>query len=205
MNFQFLSRCAVAFLAISFVASLYSQEAPKVDASKFQLVLSSDRNTYELGEKPNFTIRIANKSDKEVYWIQALDGSEGGWRFPKCRVEVLDEGGKQVSLGRSIGCGMMNPLTVKDFVLTPAGKDFLLGGLIPNELHDFSVKKSGIYRVKFFYSTSSEKIQDYMGIGRMTAAASPQFQQMFERVPKFDLESNTLTITFTKAKTKKQP
>jgi hypothetical protein len=168
---------------------------------EFACTISSERATYKVGEAPALNVRILNKSSAEVHLVGALDGSEVGWRFPKCRLEILDSAGKAVvePYGR---CGNMNTLRPADFVAVPAAGEFNpfgKGFFGPHQLYRFPVKTPGTYTVRFFYSTAARSIEEFFGDERMLGqqGAAPEIQRLFDRVPKLDLKSNDLKLTFT--------
>jgi hypothetical protein len=162
---------------------------------QFDCTITSDRTTYEVGEVPKITFLIVNKSGKDVVLVGSLDGSDVGWRFPKCRLEILDKGGRPVT-NQVLRCGNMNTLKTNDFVLVPAGENFNpfgKGFFRPAELVQFPVTTPGEYIFRFNYSTSN-RLQDYFGD---EANAAPEIQRLFERVPKLELKSNELKLKFT--------
>lgn len=168
--------------------------------SAFDCIITSDRTTYSVGEVPIFSVSIRNKSSKEVILVGSLDGSDVGWRFPKCRLEILDAAGKPVTAPMA-RCGNMNVLRAADFVAVPAGgtfNPFSTGFFAPYQFYQFPVTAPGDYTVRFYYSTS-DRIQDYYGderrIGRTNAPL--EIQHLFKRVPKVELKSNELKLKFT--------
>lgn len=166
----------------------------------FDCIIASERTTYSVGEVPNITFRITNKSTKEVVLVGSLDGSTTDRRFPKCRFEILDSAGKPVTLPLAL-CGNMNVLRTTDFVVVPAGgtfNPFGKGFFGPVQFYRFPITVPGDYTLRFSYSTS-DRVQDYFGDERMSGqtTAAPEIQRLFERVPKLDLKSNELKLTFT--------
>jgi hypothetical protein len=169
--------------------------------SGLECVITSGRTTYEVGDIPELTFRIINRSTKEVMLVGSLDGSGEGMRYPHCRVEINDKAGEPVT-ARYGRCGNMNSLRVADFVIVPPGQAFdpFGEGFFPPALLSpgyFPVKDPGLYSVRFHYSTS-DRVQDYFGDERMEGLQSAplEIQLLFERVPKVDLVSNELELTF---------
>jgi len=168
--------------------------------SEFECVITADRTTYSVGEVPKVTFRIHNKTDKEVVLVGSLDGSDVGWRFPKCRLEILDAAGKPVTTPVA-RCGNMNPLRTTHFVVVPAGNafdPFGKGFFGPMQLqgHIFPITTPGDYTLRFYYTTTTDRVEDYFGDERALIKASPEIQHLFERVPKLDLKSNELKLKF---------
>ena len=140
-----------------------------------------------------------------------LDGSTAGWRFPKCRFEITDAAGKPVERRRTTICGNMNMLRVENFVRVPArevfspfGEGFFSWLPYPVDFLDFGVRQEpGTYTVRYYYSTSGDKVSDYFGDERIAAALSgkefsvePEIQRRFDQVPHVELRSKELKITF---------
>ena len=172
--------------------------------SRFDCVVSADRTNYSVGELPSITVRIRNKTDKDAILVGSLDGSTEGWRFPKCRIEILDAAGKPVTAAMA-RCGNMNALRTNDFVLVRAGDSFYpfgKGFFPPPQFYQFPIPGPGDYTVRFHYATS-ERVQDYFGDERRSgnSQASPEIQRLVTQVPKVELKSNPLKLHF-KAKPK---
>jgi hypothetical protein len=142
-------------------------------------------------------VRIRNSSSSEVYLVGSLDGSDMGWRYPKCGFEVFGPDGSPVVHEGAL-CDVTNGIGVVDFVKVPAEGSFdplTEGFFIPYQLIRFPAETPGIYTVRFYYSTATDDIQDYQG-GQRGRRPSQEVQRLFERVPKLDLESNDLKLTF---------
>jgi hypothetical protein len=186
-------------VVLTFLLSIVLHWAVAADTA-FDCVIAADRTTYAVGEVPNITFRITNKSTKGVLLVGSLDGSTTNRRFPKCQFEILDAAGTPVNLPL-VGCVNMNPLKTTDFVAVPAGATFNPFGkdfFGPYQFVRFPVTVPGDYTLRFSYSTS-DRIQDYFGDERMSGktTAAQEIQRLFERVPKLDLKSNELKLTFT--------
>jgi hypothetical protein len=186
-------------IALTFLFSVVIHCAVAADAA-FDCMIASDRTSYSVGEIPNITFRITNKTTKEVVLVGSLDGSTTDRRFPKCRFEILDASGKVVTLPLSL-CGNMNVLRTNDFVIVPAGGTFNPFGtdfFPPYQLYQFPVTVPGDYTLRFSYTTS-DRLQDYFGDERMMGRtnSTPEIQSLFKRVPKLELKSNELKLTFT--------
>ena len=168
--------------------------------SAFDCIITSDRTTYTVGQIPIITVSITNKSAKEVILVGSLDGSDVGWRFPKCQLEILDAAGKPVTAPMA-RCGNMNVLRAADFVAVPARgtfNPFSTGFFAPYQFDQFPITHAGDYTLRFYYSTS-DRIQDYFGDERMMGRTNttPEIQRLFKRVPKLELKSNELKLKFT--------
>ena len=184
-------------IVLTLVVSVTTFVSVAADAA-FDCIIASDRTTYAVGQVPAITVSITNKSPKEVMLVGSLDGSDVGWRFPKCRLEILDAEGKPVT-APMFRCGNMNVLKTTDFIAVPAGKTFNpfgKGFFPPSQFYQFPVTTPGDYTLHFYYSTS-DRVQDYFGDERGSQTnATPEIQRLFERVPKLELKSNTLKLKF---------
>jgi hypothetical protein len=190
----------LAFVFTCLLSVCLSNYAVTAD-SDFECVLSSDRETYEVGQQPIFTVLITNKTSKETYLIGSLDGSTSDRRFPKCSFEVIDSDGKPVERAPELMCGNMNALRTEDFVAIAPGKSFDPFGkefFTPYQFHAFPVQQPGIYTVRFSYSTISNQLSDYFGgpIVGGVKAAKLELQQLFNRIAHIQLKSNELKLTF---------
>jgi hypothetical protein len=164
----------------------------------FACILVSGRDTYELGDYPQFAVRILNRSSREVYLVGSLDGSTSGRRFPTCRFEVTDAAGKPVNWPGPF-CGNMGLLRAEDFALVPGREAFnpFGKGFFPSYPFPVSRQEPGTFAVRFFYSTSSRRVSDYFGAysGR-EFPVKPEIQQRFDQIPHVELRSKELKITF---------
>jgi hypothetical protein len=165
---------------------------------EFVCVITANRTSYEVGDVPDLAIRVINHSAEDVVLVGSLDGSPEGMRYPHCVLEIVDQSGKPVG-GPYGRCGNMNPLSASDFMVVPTGMAFDPFGekfFRPPALV-FPINEPGDYTFRFHYATSG-RIQDFFGDERGDSlyAGTPEIQQLFERVPKVDLVSQELKLTF---------
>ncbi|MFK7907133.1 MAG: hypothetical protein AB8B69_18500 [Chitinophagales bacterium] len=173
----------------------------KSTESDFDCVLTTSKQVYSLGEVPEFQVSIVNNSGEDVYLIGSLDGSEVQWRMPFCYFSL--EKPQVDSVRQIMRCGMTNNLRMKDFVKIEAGQFFNpYGGVDDFSFsHSFEMQRkehfrnTGTYKITFHYSTNSEKIEDYLGIGfREEMENLGKMKRLFKQVPKIELQSNTVEI-----------
>jgi hypothetical protein len=163
--------------------------------------ISTDQSIVFEGEIPRVEVSITNRSGKDVYLVGSLDGSDVGWRFPKCGFDLLDTEGKPIPQTKPmLRCGNMNPLKAEDFVKVPAGKTFSPTGsgfFGSWQLYRFQELPPGVYVLRFYYQTSTKGIDDYFGDERMFGqkVEKPELLRFFEAVPLVDIKSNDLRIT----------
>ena len=167
-------------------------------------ILVSGRDTYELGDYPQFAVRIVNKASKEIHLLGSLDGSTSERRFPSCRFEITDAAGKVVEVPRGF-CGNMGMLRAEDFVAVPAHEAFnpFGKGFFPTDPISVPHQLIGTFTVRFYYSTNSHKIRDYFGDERIAAGLSgreflvkPEIQHAFDQITHTEVRSKELKITF---------
>ncbi len=155
-------------LILSLAFCFFAFHNPKADTSEFLCVLSSDKTEYSIGELPKFTVHIINNTNKAVMFIGSLDGSSVQWRYPYCYFTIQKPVPDTI---RTMRCGNINQLRVKDFRLVEPGQKFNPfedsddQGFFPDYsvLNPESFRKSGTYKIKFHYSTKSDDINKFVG------------------------------------------
>jgi len=165
--------------------------------------LRSDKIRYKVGELPELTVEITNNTRKNIYLIGSLDGSDVKWRMPHCYFTIEKPKPDTIRVGR---CGNMNSLAIEDFVFVKAGQKFNpyqsfgnYGFFTDDKItNSETFKNPGVYKIKFYYSTNSQRIDDFMGDRpfRNDKTDSINLNSLFNKVPKVDLVSNEIQITF---------
>ena len=92
----------------------------------------------------------------------------------------------------------MNELREKDFVKVPPGGAFDPyqsiddHGFSPNvqQLHPGNFRAAGEYRLRFVYSTRSDKMGEWFG-----DVTNAKLAHLFRQVPKVEVRSNELKVT----------
>lgn len=210
-------------LILSLAFAFFAFNNPQADTSEFLCVLTSDKTEYSIGELPKFTVHIINNSNNAVMFIGSLDGSSVQWRYPYCYFTIHKPVPDTIPFMR---CGNMNPLSVEDFVVVEPGQKFNPFEEI-NERRFFSdrsvlnpesFRNSGIYKIRFHYSTKSDDINKFFG-GQIVIRELPKttlpdgfvvhggcdsacaknyiktMSDLLAKVPRIELESNEITIT----------
>lgn len=156
-------------------------------------MIKSKKRKYNIGEVPEITVEIKNKSSNKIYLIGSLDGSDIKMRYPYCYFTIEKPTEDKLQFAR---CGNTNSLECNDFVkiergdsFNPFREGFFSAYEIKNKL---SFKMKGKYRIRFLYSTESSKIEDYLGDGK----PSEQLYYQFNRIEHLKLESNIIEIEF---------
>jgi len=148
-----------------------------------------------MGEVPQISVEIVNRSKNAVYLVGSLDASDCKWRYPHCYYEIIAPDGK--SAVRSFSrCGNVNPLREKDFLRVPANGKFdpfqhvddygFFSVHVPSE----TFAAEGVYRICFVYSTG-KKLEDWVQGKR---AADERLLKLLKQVPKTTIKSNEITV-----------
>ena len=165
--------------------------------------LTTEKNSYKLGELPKLRVVIDNNTGKDIYLVGKLDGSDVKWRMPYCYFTIEKPKPDSVPFSR---CGNIDPLRKEDFVLIKAGEKFNPYGNIDhhgfvfdhNILNPETFRNAGIYKIRFHYSTNSSDLSKFKGQRSFdpNKPDSLQLSPLFNRMPKMDLVSNTIEIKF---------
>lgn len=157
-----------------------------------------EKASYVVGEIPKAKVILHNRTGQEIVLSKGLDGSEVGWRFPKCGFEIFDENKERIQpqpIGR---CGNMSTLRVDDFVEVPDGGDM---NLSENGYAGFSglyqiSQKPGTYWVRHYYHTSGGSVSDYFGDERMMERpkVDSAIRKLAEQVPKVSVYSEMVKV-----------
>jgi hypothetical protein len=182
-------------------AFCYTTSAPK--PALLTCTLAADKSTYKIGELPRLKVDIINTSKKDMYLIGSLDGSAVKWRMPHCYFTIQKPVSDSTRLAR---CRNMNPLTPGNFILVKAGERFNpyqaideYGFFTDHRATDTATfRNPGVYKIRFYYSTNSTNIRDFMGDlpSQQDKTKNQQLHTLFEKVPKVDIVSNEIEIIF---------
>ncbi len=136
--------------------------------SLISLEIISPRKEYAAGESIEITTRIKNISDRPLWLVGVLDGSEMALRYPLYVPEISDNY-KVPILPRD---GMVQAIREKDFVLVEPGMSFDPEMKIDNfgfyriwAFSSFKPQSPGEYKIKLKYSTDSDQPRKWLGHG----------------------------------------
>jgi hypothetical protein len=184
--------CSLACSAYSCSSSHNSVDpkvAEPVNSARGGLVckLASLKDRYRVGDQPEISARIINGTEKAVYLVRGLDGSERKARFPHVYYSVSGtEGGLSETLYGY--CGVLNPLLTEDFVRVEPGNDFDLYKhyvfSTAGKLAHLRFVKAGSYTFKLHYSTDNDDIKDWRGSVRETPA---EVEELWRKVVRVNL------------------
>ena len=186
----------VLFLSFLLFAGVNSK--PSSESKNFDCWITSSNKTYKLGEVPQIEVFIKNNTKKDIYLIGSLDASEEKWRGPHCYFIIESPAPiNKEPIGR---CGNMNSIKPEDFILVKSGGVFnpyqkgFFGSYQISSKENFKIP--GTYRITFYYSTKSEKLEEYFGDDY--DIDKDKIRSLFSKVPHVELKSNTLSITIKK-------
>lgn len=173
------------------------------ESSNFECTLTTSQTVYKVGETPDINVSIKNHGEKDVYLVGSLDGSLEKWRLPYCYFEIekpiID------SISPLARCGNMNSLKKKDFKLVRPNELIDPLSEMNGYFQDYEIKRPehfrniGTYKITFFYSTQSDNVKDFIGIGFGASKSYiktmiEEFSDLFLKVPSLKLKSNTVEI-----------
>ena len=181
---EFLKKGLVGVVVgILFISGCGNLLGPDYDVV-LEVFIEPDKSVYSVGEHPEISVKIYNKTQKPIWLVGSLEDSDIKWRYPYCWFDVYDEKGTNI---REIipRCGFMSNLSKENFVLVQPGQFFdpYMEGF-SNDLFMtiWKPEKSGIYRVVFNYSTKSDDISEWL-----CPASDEYCIELFHKVPK-DIE-----------------
>ncbi len=158
--------------------------------------LQARRKRQPLGESPDLAVRITNVSDKPVWLVGVLPGSEG-LRYPRYEVEI--EG----PLGTTVrpfpeGLDYARGLRPEDFVRLDPGESFdpqQGKGFVPiQQLAWFKPERPGKYRLRLRLDTSAQDAREWLG--QTYVRDRQRLEELLRRVPKITVESEPVEIEF---------
>jgi hypothetical protein len=163
--------------------------------------------TCKAGSAPTISVELANWTDRDIYLIGGLDGSDLKLRYPLCYFEVVGPNGP-IALPRFRFCGNMNSIREKDFVKVPPGDKFdpyqtidEQGFFGSSQITAESFQAPGKYRIRFIYSTDQTDAKYWLGdsLGTrsemLTSGSSDEaIVKLLAQVPKTTVSSNEITI-----------
>lgn len=198
-----LRRVKVVLVILVIVATFvaYSEIGPRmrreVAADKFELVLTADRDAYQLGERPKFSLKLKNKSLRGVLLVPALDGSDIG-RYPLVEWSVTPPP-DALPIEQYLRCGNTNPLRIFDFRIIPPRFSLDVCATWCGGPRAELERGPGEYAVQVTYSTMETDLDRWLG-GPMWPgllhAARIKAGPLLAQVPRFTVASNTLKIRF---------
>jgi hypothetical protein len=167
-----------------------SQEPLKIE-------LISSKGTQQSLEQPlEVSVRITNVSDKPVWVVGVLPGSEG-LRYPQYVAEIEGPSGP-VEIRFPEGLDYVPGLKPEDFVQLAPGESFDPQhgkGFIPiQQLAWFKPTEPGTYRLRLRFDATAQDSRQWLG--HTAVRDRPRVVMLIEQVPRVEVRSNTLEIEF---------
>jgi len=145
-------------------------------------------------ELPRFSIQITNRSDKPVWMVGVLPGSDG-LRYPQYTVEIEGPSGP-VEMRLPEGLDMVRGLQVEDFVRLEPGESFDPQAgerFIPVQpLAWFRPVEPGRYRLRLRFDATAQDPRQWMGDTPVRNRS--QVETLIQQVPAVEVWSNALEI-----------
>jgi hypothetical protein len=162
------------------------------------LILTVPAQPIRVGEAVPLSVVVRNVSDRPLYMVGVLDGSEVGFRYPHYlpQITALQPLPPPEGLPE---CGNVAPLRLKDFRLLQPGE-----GFDPTSPHDeiaylplitfqtFRPPFTGRYEFRLTLSTESEQDEQWLGI--IEYPGKEQVLSRLAQVPRLRIESNVATV-----------
>ena len=167
-----------------------SQEPIKIE-------LSSTKGRHQsLNDPLDLSVRVTNVSDKPVWFVGVLPGSEG-LRYPQYVAEIEGPSGP-VEMRFPEGMDYARGLQTEDFVRLAPGESFdpqQGKSFIPiQQIAWFKPTEPGKYRLRLRLDATAEDPRQWLG--HTFVRDQPQVETLLQRVPKVEIQSNTLEIEF---------
>ena len=181
-------------------------------------VLIPEKIYYRIGEKPQISVLIINRTDSIIYLPHCLDGSSDGTRLPFCDIEILNMNTSK--WGRQFIDVMPNPLIANDLQLLQPNESFnplayrldikkyepdsilffehstitqLTGNWLPRGLNakNYLIPKN--YKIQFVYST--EDTTTFRGWNIHEHFSDFNLDRL-DSIPKITIRSNVITLKY---------
>jgi hypothetical protein len=162
-----------------------------------KIELTSTRGVQQpLDEPLDLSVLVTNVSDKPVWMVGVLPGSEG-LRYPQYVAEVDGPSGP-VELQFPEGLDYARGLRAEDFVRLAPGESFDPQegkGFIPiQRLAWFKPAEPGKYRLRLRFDATAEDTRQWMG--STFVRDQRKVETLIQQVPQVEVWSNTLEIEF---------
>ena len=167
--------------------------APDVGPTPIECVIAA-RTMWFLGSTPKIDVKLINRSDRAIYLVGSLDGSDRG-RSPRAHFEITPPLDAPSPAPMAFFCGNTNELREADFVKVEPGATF------DPHVQDLALSSRfnvpGTYYVRFVYSTTDPDIGNWLG-GPLGPGYEPSLRlvELLRQVPKVDLRSNVIPLHF---------
>jgi hypothetical protein len=162
-----------------------------------RVILTGPAGAQKVGAVVKVSIAVRNVSDRPVWVVGALEGSDIGLRFPHYLPQINGE--RPALSGEVEYLDMAAPLRLEDFHQLAPGQDFdpmvkLNRALNPllAAFTEFVPPAPGSYEMWLTLSTASESDNDWLGV--VEYPGKDEALRRLAEVPRLRVESNVLTI-----------
>ena len=162
-------------------------EAPDLPRLALEIVAQEKEVTNPAIRAPWIEFSIKNVADVPVVVVEPLDGSDLGWRAPKCFLMIWDSAGRRVSLPTPPRCGNMNSLALHDFVTLKPGDSLPIERFL---IHPGSPLTAGQYTIQCVYGTEGH-YGTWLGSGGFH---TPELLSRIDQIPKGTFLSAPLRV-----------
>lgn len=163
---------------------------------KIELLQTARGQHQPLEEPPDLSVRITNISDRPIWMVGVLPGSEG-LRYPHYLAEIEGPSGP-IEMRFPEGLDYARGLRTEDFVRLAPGESFdpqQGKGFIPvQQLAWFKPSEPGTYRLKLHFDATAEDPRQWMGQTFVSDRA--KVEMLIKQVPRVAISSNTLEIEY---------
>lgn len=165
-----------------------------------QISLEPEQEPEGLPSKlPRFSVQITNRSDKAVWMVGVLPGSDG-LRYPQYTVEIEGPSGP-VETRLPEGLDMARGLQVEDFIELEPGESFDPQAgerFIPVQpLAWFRPVEPGRYRLRLRFDATAQDPRQWLG--NTPVRNRSQVESLIRRVPPVEVWSNAIEIEWPEA------
>jgi hypothetical protein len=181
-------------------------------------VLIPEKIYYRIGEKPQVSVLIINRTDSIIYLPNCLDGSSDRTRLPFCDIEILNMNTSK--WGRQFIDVMPNPLIENDLQLLRPNESFnplgyrvviekfepdsilffepstitkLTGNWLPKGLNARNYLLPKNYKIQFVYSTEDTTTFRNWNIHEHFSDIN---LDRLDSIPKINIKSNVVTLKY---------
>lgn len=169
------------------------------DTSAIALTLEAPASVVKVGAPVNFRVNVKNVSNRPVWFVGVVDGSETGIRYPHYRPRVL-RGDMPVAAPPAPEDPLVSPLRPADFVLLEPGQSFDptasthgAAFMLLSTFSNFRPDVAGDYRFELTLSTDSPSDEAWLGRFNQSAERERVLQRVAE-IPRLTVSAQPLHI-----------
>lgn len=187
-----MGKYVILLIVITGALSFFLREEREI----FSCELIIEEKNLSVGDVLDFKVMMKNETDKEQYFIGALDGSDRRLRYPHCYFILMDDD-KEVVNTNYPGCGNTNPLNSDDFALLEGQESYNLyhEKSWGSGLGYYEFKEKGNYSIQFVYSTMANNSAFNIVSSFMEKGESKKLYKQLNKLPRVTVKSDIQHIT----------